>query len=67
MKIQAALYQYIREHGINITFIASKAGLKYELLRRSLRCERLMSADEFVKIIQALGIDIDVLYGGKQQ
>ena len=61
MKIQATLYQYIREHGINVKFIASKAGLEYELLRRSLRCERRMSADEFVKIIQALGIDWTVL------
>lgn len=67
MKIQAALYQYIREHGINITFIASKAGLKYELLRRPLRCERLMSADEFVKIIQALGIDWTVLCKYKEK
>ena len=56
--IQKVLYDYMRNHGISIIFIANKTGIKYELLRRSLKGERILSADEFVKVINALDIDL---------
>lgn len=61
MDIQAILYSYMCNHGISIAFVAAKAGIAYELLRRSLKGRRTMSANEFVSVLSALDITVEEL------
>lgn len=67
MDTQKALYAYMRARGISIAFVAAKAGIAYELLRRSLKEERVMSADELVKVLSALGITLEELLQEKSK
>ena len=54
MSIQKELAETIKTYGIPVSVIARRTGLNGELLRRSLRCERRMSADEYVKVTNYL-------------
>lgn len=58
MSVQSKLNQYIKDNGIKLTYLAKKSGLKYELLRRCLLCDRKMSADEFVAVLGALQLEV---------
>lgn len=59
MSTAAILKKYITENGIKQTFIAEKAGMSAELLRRSLEGKRVLKADEFIVICIVLSLDLD--------
>lgn len=54
MKVQKELAKQIKAIGIPVSVIGRATGINGESLRRSLRCERKMSADEYVKVINYL-------------
>lgn len=57
MKIQMKVAQYIADNGIKQTFISEKTGIPNNTLSTILTGKRKMSADEFVEIVIALGVD----------
>lgn len=59
MSVTLMLKQYISENGIKQNFVAEKAGISAELLRRSLDGKRRMQADEFVAVCRVLSLDFD--------
>ncbi len=58
-KTQQLLAEYLRRNGIKISFIAEAAGIRYELLRRSLNGARVMTADELAAILMNTEITLD--------
>lgn len=66
MSTAAILKRYISENGIKQNFIADKAGMSAELLRRSLEGKRKLQADEFIAICGALSLDLDYFKAEKQ-
>ena len=63
-KIQDLLSNYLKKNGISISFIAKAAGIKYEMLRRSLNEGRVMTADELVAILLSTNITLEDIIGG---
>ena len=59
MSTTAILKEYIVDNGIKQNFVAEKAGMSAELLRRSLDGKRKLQADEFIAICAALSLDLD--------
>ncbi|NCC69609.1 MAG: XRE family transcriptional regulator [Clostridia bacterium] len=59
MSTSAILKEYITDNGIKQNFVAEKAGMSAELLRRSLDGKRKLQADEFIAICTALSLDLD--------
>lgn len=60
--IQYLLSEYLKKNGIKISFVAKAAGIKYELLRRSLNGNRVLTADELTAILTATNITLaDIL------
>ncbi len=61
MKIQHLLAKYLKEHGITISYLARVTGIQYELLRRSLNENRVMTADELAAVLTNTEIKIEDL------
>ena len=61
MDYQKLLYKYIKSHKITIKKLSDLTGIKYELLRRSLKETRILPTNEFVEILKKLGIGIEEL------
>lgn len=59
MSTTAILKEYISNNGIKQSFVAEKAGMPAELLRRSLEGKRKLQADEFLMICKVLSLDLD--------
>lgn len=60
--IQQKLSKYMTKNGITISHVARTAGIKYELLRRSLHENRTLTADELAAILTSTEIKLqDVL------
>lgn len=59
MNATSILKQYINNNGIKQNFVAEKAGMSAELLRRSLEGKRKMQADEFLAVCKVLSLDFD--------
>lgn len=57
--IQYLLAAYLEANGITISYVARAAGIKYELLRRSLKGNRVLTADELVSIITTTNIKLE--------
>lgn len=51
--------EYITDNGIKQNFVATRAGIPPELLRRSLEGIRKLPADEFIAICGVLSLDLD--------
>ena len=49
--IQQSLAKYLKQRGIKISFVAEATGIQYELLRRSLNGNRIMTANELAAIL----------------
>lgn len=58
-KAQYQLARYLKRNGITIAFVAEAAGMRYELLRRSLNGTRVMTADELAAILMNTEITLD--------
>lgn len=61
MKIQHLLAGYLKERGITISYLARVTGIQYELLRRSLNENRVMTADELAAVLTNTEIKIEDL------
>lgn len=59
MSANEIIKTYIAENGIKQNFVAEKAGMPAELLRRSLEGRRKLQADEFIAICGVLSLDLD--------
>lgn len=59
MNVTSTIKQYITDNGIKQNFVAEKAGISAELLRRSLDGKRKMQADEFLAVCNVLSLDFD--------
>lgn len=57
MNLNLRLREYLEEKGIKQSFICNKAGLSADVVSRILRCERKISAEEYLLICDALEID----------
>ena len=57
--IQYLLAEYLEKNGITMSYVARSSGIKYELLRRSLKGNRVLSADELIKILRSTNIKIE--------
>ena len=61
-KIQHKISKYMIQNGITIAHVARMTGIDYEMLRRSLRENRVLTADELVAILTSTTINLtDVL------
>lgn len=56
METNKKLAKIIAERGIKQTFISERTGISLDAISRILRCERKVTADEFLKICKAIGI-----------
>lgn len=61
--IQRLLSKYMTKNGITISHVARTAGIKYELLRRSLKENRVLTADELVAILTSTEIKLSDVLG----
>ena len=59
MKVQEKLLKYIQDNGIKQKFISDKTGIPENTLSMSLNAKRTLTAEEFVKIVLLLKIDIE--------
>lgn len=59
MNITKVINERIRERGISISELSRRAGIKDELLRRSLSGTRSVKADEFIELCKELSLDIE--------
>lgn len=50
----------LKKRGTPISFVSKKAGLNYEVLRKTLAGERPMRADELIAIADVLGYKVDM-------
>lgn len=57
--VQQKLSKYMSKNGITISHVARAAGIEYELLRRSLRENRTLTADELVAILTSTAIKLE--------
>lgn len=57
--IYQAIKKFIDENGLTQSFIARKAGMTKVALSESLRGNRRLTADEYVRICDALGVSAD--------
>lgn len=60
MNVNEKIKQYLQDHGIKQTFLAEKTGIAQEKLSRMLSKNRKLSADELVKISNALGVNPNI-------
>lgn len=59
MSANEIIKAHITENGIKQNFVAEKAGMPPELLRRSLEGRRKLQADEFIAICAVLSLDLN--------
>lgn len=59
MSANEIIKAHITENGIKQNFVAEKAGMSPELLRRSLEGRRKLQADEFIAICGVLSLDLE--------
>jgi len=57
MRINEALNAYVSERGIKQNFISEKTGLSVDAVSRILNSKRKISAEEFLKICDAIDLD----------
>lgn len=57
--VQQQLAKYMAKNGITIAHVARVAGIEYELLRRSLRENRTLTADELAAILTSTKIKLE--------
>lgn len=50
------LNDYLSEHGIKQSFVAEKTGISADLISKTLKGERRLLADEFIRICKAIKI-----------
>lgn len=60
MNVNEKIKQYLQDHGIKQAFLAEKTGIAQEKLSRMLSKNRKLSADELVKISNALGVNPNI-------
>lgn len=58
-KTQRKLSKYLSRRGITISHVAKAANIQYELLRRSLNGDRVLTADDLVAILQCTDITLE--------
>ena len=56
MKLYEAVREYLDEHGIKQTVVASKAGINKSVFNAMMNGHRTMYADDFANICIALGV-----------
>lgn len=55
MEVQSRVIRYVKDVGIKQSFIAKKTGLSENAVSNIFNGKRKMSADEFMKVCQAIG------------
>lgn len=55
MEVQSRVIRYVKDMGIKQRFIAQKTGLSESAVSNIFNGNRKMSADEFMKVCQAIG------------
>lgn len=60
MRINKLLAEIVEQRGIKQIYIAEKTGMSQDVISKILRCERKISAEEFLLICEALDINPDV-------
>ena len=64
MKSYERIKQYLEDNGIKQKYIAEKTGIQENKLSLTLNGQRIMTADEFIKIIYVLNLDANkFVYG----
>ena len=58
MRAAEKLRDLIQERGITYTFLSIKTALPVDLISKSLRGQRRLTADEFIALCDALGLDL---------
>lgn len=67
MSANEIIKAHIADNGIKQNFVAEKAGMPPELLRRSLEGRRKLQADEFIAICSVLSLDLDDFKNAKRK
>lgn len=57
MRTNKLLAEIVEQRGIKQIYIAEKTGLSADVVSKILRCERKMTAEEFLAICDALAIN----------
>lgn len=52
--------QSMKEQGVSVYKLSKMLGMRYEILRRVFVNKRILSADEFLRILDVLGMDFSV-------
>lgn len=64
MKSYERIKQYLEDNGIKQKYIAEKTGIQENKLSLTLNGQRIMTADELIKIIYVLNLDANkFVYG----
>ena len=58
MSASETIKKHIETNGIKVSFVAERAGISPELLRRSIDGSRKIPADEFIAICNVLSLNI---------
>ncbi len=66
MKTYEKVNNYLLEKGIKQKFISEKTGIAENILSAMLNGKRKMYADEFIKIIEVLGVDANFFINSKE-
>lgn len=59
MKTEKKIRMYLFEQGTKMTSVAQKIGMDYEVFRRCMNGKRELRADELLRIIDALNLDLN--------
>lgn len=62
MTVKQILKDYTIAKGISIYQLSKLTGIRYELLRRSINENRVLSADELIAIAGALHMNLNMFY-----
>ena len=60
MTVKEILNQHIKDNKISLYWISKKTGIRYELLRRAINGNRVLPADELVRIAIVLDFDLNL-------
>lgn len=58
MEIKDVILTRVSERGISIAELARRSSVNYQLLRNSLHSDRLLKADELIRVSAELGLEI---------
>ena len=64
MDINSKIARLIEEKGYKTSFVAKKAGIKPDLFSRALQGRRKITAGEFLRICETIGVDANVFKEG---